>query len=63
MAVLLLLCSDHFVHLSVACAPAGMQVIQNHKRAVVVCDDDATLDLRVRTVRYFKVPCFSPRLY
>jgi len=29
-------------------------VIQNHKRAVVVCDDDATLDLRVRTVRYFK---------
>jgi len=33
---------------------APVSVIQTHDRAVVVCDDDATLDLRVRTVRYFK---------
>jgi hypothetical protein len=25
-----------------------------HQRCVVVCDEDATLELRVRTVRYFK---------
>jgi hypothetical protein len=27
---------------------------QLHPRACIVCDDDATLDLRVRTVRYVK---------
>jgi len=31
-----------------------VSMIQNHRKAVVVCDEDATLDLRVRTVRYFK---------
>jgi len=28
--------------------------IQLHQRAMVVCDEDATLELRVKTVRYFK---------
>lgn len=28
--------------------------IQNHEKAIVVCDEDATGELRVRTVRYFK---------
>ena len=28
--------------------------IQNHLRAMIVCDEDATLELRVKTVRYFK---------
>ncbi len=29
-------------------------VLQLHPRAVIVCDDEATLELRVGTVRYFK---------
>jgi glucosamine-6-phosphate deaminase len=28
--------------------------LQNHQRAVIVCDEDATVELRVKTVRYFK---------
>ncbi|KAM0748067.1 glucosamine-6-phosphate isomerase-like protein [Meredithblackwellia eburnea MCA 4105] len=28
--------------------------LQNHPWALMVCDDDATLELRVKTVRYFK---------
>lgn len=28
--------------------------IQLHRRSCIVCDEDATLDLKVRTVRYFK---------
>ncbi|KKA27038.1 hypothetical protein TD95_003955 [Thielaviopsis punctulata] len=31
-----------------------MSALQNHRRAIVLADDDATLDLRVGTVRYFK---------
>lgn len=31
-----------------------LSALQNHKRALLVCDDDATGELRVRTVRYFK---------
>lgn len=27
---------------------------QMHPRACIVCDEDATLDLKVRTVKYFK---------
>ncbi len=29
-------------------------VIQMHEKAMIVCDDDATLELKVRTVNYFK---------
>jgi glucosamine-6-phosphate deaminase len=28
--------------------------LQLHKKAIIVCDDDATHELRVGTVRYFK---------
>jgi len=28
--------------------------IQLHQKSMVVCDEDATLELRVKTVRYFK---------
>ena len=31
-----------------------VSALQLHERALIVCDDDATLDLRVKTVRYFK---------
>lgn len=29
--------------------------LQQHKNALLICDDDATLELRVKTVKYFKV--------
>ena len=29
-------------------------VVQSHPRATVVCDEDATLEMRVKTVKYFK---------
>jgi len=29
-------------------------MLQLHKRGVIVCDDDATMELKVGTVRYFK---------
>ena len=28
--------------------------LQMHKNAMIVCDEDATLELRVKTVKYFK---------
>ena len=28
--------------------------LQLHPRAMVICDEDATLELRVKTVKYFK---------
>eukprot|EP00911_Craspedida_sp_UC1_P000408 UC1_evm1s309 len=28
--------------------------VQNHSRAMIVCDEDATLELKVKTVKYFK---------
>ena len=31
-----------------------VSAIQMHPRACVVCDDDATMELRVKTVKYFK---------
>lgn len=31
-----------------------LSAIQLHKRGCIVCDDDATLELKVKTVRYFK---------
>lgn len=29
--------------------------IQMHPRALLICDEDATLELKVKTVKYFKV--------
>ena len=39
--------------------------LQLHKNAMIVCDEDATLELRVKTVKYFKgleetTKAFSP---
>ncbi|KAF0709639.1 Aste57867_5864 [Aphanomyces stellatus] len=31
-----------------------VSAIQTHKNSVIVCDDDATLELKVKTVKYFK---------
>ena len=31
-----------------------LSAIQLHQKAIIACDDDATGELRVRTVRYFK---------
>eukprot|EP01114_Cavostelium_apophysatum_P021302 TRINITY_DN7397_c0_g1_i1.p1 TRINITY_DN7397_c0_g1~~TRINITY_DN7397_c0_g1_i1.p1 ORF type:complete len:276 (-),score=68.13 TRINITY_DN7397_c0_g1_i1:116-943(-) len=31
-----------------------VSAIQTHQNAMIVCDDDATLELRVKTVKYFK---------
>lgn len=31
-----------------------VSAIQLHPRACIICDDDATLELKVKTVRYFK---------
>lgn len=32
-----------------------VSAIQQHARAILVCDEDATLELKVKTVKYFKV--------
>lgn len=29
--------------------------LQQHRNVLLICDDDATLELRVKTVKYFKV--------
>uniref|UniRef100_A0A183AZH7 Glucosamine-6-phosphate deaminase n=1 Tax=Echinostoma caproni TaxID=27848 RepID=A0A183AZH7_9TREM len=31
-----------------------VSALQHHKRAIFVVDEDATLELKVKTVRYFK---------
>ena len=32
-----------------------VSAFQQHGNTLMVCDEDATLELRVRTVKYFKV--------
>lgn len=32
-----------------------VSAIQQHPRALLICDEDATLELKVKTVKYFKV--------
>lgn len=34
--------------------------LQQHATALLICDDDATLELRVKTVKYFKVRVTMP---
>lgn len=31
-----------------------VSAIQMHPKAILICDEDATLELRVKTVKYFK---------
>jgi len=31
-----------------------VSAIQLHRRAIIVCDEDATSELRIKTVKYFK---------
>ncbi len=31
-----------------------VSAFQQHPRTIIVCDEDATLELRVKTVKYFK---------
>jgi glucosamine-6-phosphate deaminase len=32
-----------------------VSAFQQHPRTIMICDEDATLELRVKTVKYFKV--------
>lgn len=32
-----------------------VSAIQQHHKALLICDEDATLELKVKTVKYFKV--------
>lgn len=36
-----------------------VSAFQQHPRTIFVCDEDATLELRVKTVKYFKGQLFS----
>lgn len=36
-----------------------VSAIQLHPRALLICDEDATLELKVKTVKYFKVSLVS----
>ena len=31
-----------------------VSAVQEHPKAILVCDEDATMELKVKTVRYFK---------
>lgn len=36
-----------------------VSAFQQHPRTIIICDEDATLELRVKTVKYFKVRAFK----
>ena len=58
--VLLVICGEAKAIALQKCLEEGVNhmwtvsCLQNHPRAVIVCDEDATVELRVKTVRYFK---------
>ena len=58
--VLIIVCGlakAHALYNAIECGVNHMwtvSMIQMHPRAIVVCDEDATAELRVKTVRYFK---------
>jgi len=58
--VLIIISGQHKAHALMKCIEEGvnhmytMSALQLHQNSVIVCDEDATLELRVRTVRYFK---------
>ncbi|XP_071452442.1 glucosamine-6-phosphate deaminase isoform X3 [Hetaerina americana] len=37
-----------------------VSAFQQHPRTIMICDEDATLELRVKTVKYFKVSSHTP---
>eukprot|EP00750_Incisomonas_marina_P016600 INCI19205.1.p1 GENE.INCI19205.1~~INCI19205.1.p1 ORF type:complete len:347 (+),score=64.08 INCI19205.1:109-1041(+) len=58
--VVIVISGAHKAHALQKCVEEGMNhmwtvsMVQMHPRACIVCDEDATLDLKVRTVKYFK---------
>jgi len=58
--VVLIVTGQHKAHALMKCVEEGvnhmytMSALQLHPNSCIVCDDDATSELRVRTVRYFK---------
>lgn len=36
-----------------------VSAFQQHPRTIIICDEDATLELKVKTVKYFKVIIFT----
>jgi len=58
--VLVLITGTHKAYALAKCIEEGVNhmftvsAIQMHPKAIVVCDEDATLELRVRTAKYFK---------
>ena len=58
--VLVLITGTHKAYALAKCIEEGVNhmytvsAVQMHPKGVIVCDEDATLDLRVRTAKYFK---------
>lgn len=58
--VVIVISGAHKAHALQKCVEEGVNhmwtvsMVQMHPRACIVCDEDATLDLKVRTVKYFK---------
>ncbi len=58
--VVVIITGSHKAHALAKCIEEGVShmwtvsALQMHQRACIACDEDATLELRVRTVRYFK---------
>ena len=58
--VLVIITGTHKAYALAKCIEEGVNhmftvsSIQMHPKAVIVCDEDATLELRVRTAKYFK---------
>jgi len=58
--VIIIITGAHKAHALHKCIEEGVNhmwtvsMIQMHQRAMIVCDEDATLELRVKTVKYFK---------
>lgn len=58
--VVIIINGSHKAYALAKCVEEGVNhmwtvsCLQMHKNAMIVCDDDATLELRVKTVKYFK---------
>uniref|UniRef100_A0A0A9Y984 Glucosamine-6-phosphate isomerase n=1 Tax=Lygus hesperus TaxID=30085 RepID=A0A0A9Y984_LYGHE len=58
--IVLLASGMHKAHALAKCVEEGvnhmytMSALQMHPNALIVCDEDATMEFRVRTVKYFK---------
>jgi hypothetical protein len=40
-----------------------VSAFQQHPRTLFICDEDATLELRVKTVKYFKVIYYTMQIF